>query len=103
MEVLNQVDVLVTPGVSITAPSIEDETVRLDGKNVPVTAALTYCTRIFNLVGLPSMSVPVGFSGAGLPIGIQIAGRPLDEATVLRVAHAYQSHIDQPKDWPALA
>ena len=101
-EVLDQVDVLVTPGVSITAPRIEDETVRLDGKNVPVTAALTRCTRIFNLVGLPSISVPVGFSGAGLPIGIQIAGRPLDEATVLRLAHAYQSHIYQPKDWPGL-
>jgi aspartyl-tRNA(Asn)/glutamyl-tRNA(Gln) amidotransferase subunit A len=102
IRVLREVDVLVTPGVSITAPRIEEETVRLDGKEVPVMSALAHCTRIFNLVGLPSLSVPVGFSRTGLPIGMQIAGRRLDETMVLRVAHAYQSQIYQPTDWPAL-
>ena len=47
-------------------------------------------TNAFNLTGLPAISVPCGFSSAGLPIGLQIAGRAFDEATVLRVAHAYQ-------------
>ena len=100
--VLTEVDVLVTPGVSITAPRLEESIVRLDDDDVPVGVALTRCTRIYNLVGLPSVSVPVGLSQAGLPIGIQIAGRPFDEELVLRVAEAYERHIYQPSQWPAL-
>jgi aspartyl-tRNA(Asn)/glutamyl-tRNA(Gln) amidotransferase subunit A len=45
-----------------------------------------------NLAGLPGASIPCGFSSSGLPIGLQILGKPFDEATVLRVAHAYESH-----------
>jgi aspartyl-tRNA(Asn)/glutamyl-tRNA(Gln) amidotransferase subunit A len=39
---------------------------------------------------LPALSLPCGFSNDGLPIGLQIVGRPFDEATVLRVGHAYE-------------
>jgi aspartyl-tRNA(Asn)/glutamyl-tRNA(Gln) amidotransferase subunit A len=46
-----------------------------------------------NLAGLPALSLPCGFSGA-LPVGLQLLGRPLDEATVLRVGDAYQRHTD---------
>ena len=44
----------------------------------------------FNASGLPAISVPGGFSSEGLPIGLQIAGKPFDEATVLRVAYNYE-------------
>ncbi|MBW2149627.1 MAG: Asp-tRNA(Asn)/Glu-tRNA(Gln) amidotransferase subunit GatA [Deltaproteobacteria bacterium] len=100
--VFMRVDVLATPGVSITAPGFEESSVRLDGKDVPVIIALPYCTRIYNLIGLPSVSIPVGFSGAGLPIGMQIAGRPFNEEMILRVAHAYERDIYQAPPWPAL-
>jgi aspartyl-tRNA(Asn)/glutamyl-tRNA(Gln) amidotransferase subunit A len=43
-----------------------------------------------NLTGLPSISVPCGFSGNRLPIGFQLTGRAFDEATLLRAADAYQ-------------
>jgi aspartyl-tRNA(Asn)/glutamyl-tRNA(Gln) amidotransferase subunit A len=43
-----------------------------------------------NLAGIPAISVPCGFSRAGLPIGLQILGRPFEEETVLRSAHAYE-------------
>ncbi len=43
-----------------------------------------------SMAGLPAVSVPCGFSGAGLPIGLQLIGRPLDEPTLLRAAHAYE-------------
>jgi aspartyl-tRNA(Asn)/glutamyl-tRNA(Gln) amidotransferase subunit A len=41
-----------------------------------------------NLAGLPGISVPCGFDGAGLPIGLQFVGRAFDEETLLRLAHA---------------
>jgi len=47
-------------------------------------------TRPFNALGLPVLSVPCGFSAAGLPIGIQLVGRPFDEATTLRLGQAYE-------------
>ena len=43
-----------------------------------------------NLAGLPGVSVPCGFSGAGLPMGLQILGQPFDEARLLRIARAYE-------------
>ena len=43
-----------------------------------------------NLAGLPGISVPCGLTVAGLPIGLQVLGKPFDEATVLRVAYAYE-------------
>ncbi len=43
-----------------------------------------------SMAGLPALSVPCGFSGSGLPIGLQLIGRPLDEPTLLRAAHAYE-------------
>ena len=45
-----------------------------------------------NLSGLPGISVPCGFSQAGLPIGLQIIGRPLDEETILRAAYTYEQN-----------
>ena len=50
-----------------------------------------------NLAGLPGISVPCGFSSDGLPIGLQLMGRMFDEATMLRVADAYE----RASDWHA--
>jgi aspartyl-tRNA(Asn)/glutamyl-tRNA(Gln) amidotransferase subunit A len=47
-------------------------------------------TSYFSFYGLPAISVPCGFTAAGLPIGIQISGAPFAEATVLALAHAYE-------------
>jgi aspartyl-tRNA(Asn)/glutamyl-tRNA(Gln) amidotransferase subunit A len=47
-----------------------------------------------NLAGLPGISVPCGFHPDGLPIGFQMIGRPLDEATLLAAAHAFERETD---------
>jgi aspartyl-tRNA(Asn)/glutamyl-tRNA(Gln) amidotransferase subunit A len=44
-----------------------------------------------NITGQPSISVPCGFSKDGLPIGLQLIGRPYEESTLFRIAHAYES------------
>jgi Asp-tRNA(Asn)/Glu-tRNA(Gln) amidotransferase A subunit family amidase len=56
-----------------------------------------------NLTGLPAISVPCGFTDAGLPVGLQIFARPFDEATVLRIGHAYQEATSWHERRPALA
>ena len=52
---------------------------------------LTQETRIFNLLGLPAISVPCGFTEAGLPIGMQLAGAWWDEKRLIHIADAYQN------------
>lgn len=53
-----------------------------------------------NLAGLPAISIPCGFDGAGLPIGAQLIGQALDDKTVLQGAHAYQLDTDFHKQTP---
>jgi aspartyl-tRNA(Asn)/glutamyl-tRNA(Gln) amidotransferase subunit A len=55
-----------------------------------------------NLAGLPGISVPCGFTSSGLPIGLQIIGKPFDEETLLRVAHAYEIHTDWREKKPSI-
>jgi aspartyl-tRNA(Asn)/glutamyl-tRNA(Gln) amidotransferase subunit A len=83
-------DVIVTPTTPITAPRIAKVLEPWGSDSETAAASLTRFTRHFNIVGLPAISIPCGFTSDSLPIGMQIAGKPFDEATVLRVAHAYE-------------
>jgi aspartyl-tRNA(Asn)/glutamyl-tRNA(Gln) amidotransferase subunit A len=51
-------------------------------------------TSVFDVFGIPVISIPCGFTSAGLPIGLQIAGAPWAEPTVLALAHAYEQATD---------
>lgn len=55
-----------------------------------------------NLAGVPGISVPCGFSSAGMPIGLQIIGKHFDESTVYRTAHAFEQATDHHKKRPTL-
>ena len=94
-QALSQVDLLVTPTIPITAPKYGEVNVTLGATSRPVRDAITRFTRLFNISGFPTISVPCGFSSEGLPIGLQLAGRPFDDATVLKAAHAYE----QASEW----
>jgi Asp-tRNA(Asn)/Glu-tRNA(Gln) amidotransferase A subunit family amidase len=87
---LTEVDVLVTPTTPIAAPPIGAETAHYGGGEESMLTALIRLTSPFNGAQLPALSVPCGFTAGGLPIGLQIAGRPFDEATVLRAGYAYE-------------
>jgi aspartyl-tRNA(Asn)/glutamyl-tRNA(Gln) amidotransferase subunit A len=60
-------------------------------------------TGVWNLVGLPALAVPCGFSSSGLPLSMQIVGKPFDEATVLRVGDVYQQTVDWQLRVPPMA
>ena len=52
------------------------------------------CTVPLNLAGLPGISLPCGISSQGLPIGMQIIGKALDEATIIKTAYTYEQSKD---------
>jgi aspartyl-tRNA(Asn)/glutamyl-tRNA(Gln) amidotransferase subunit A len=87
--VLGRCDLIATPAAGDTAP----EVARMHGDPsaaAAVTLALLTLNRPYNFLGLPSMSVPIGFAADGLPMGMQLAGRPWSEPTILRAGAAYQ-------------
>ncbi|MCH7714389.1 MAG: Asp-tRNA(Asn)/Glu-tRNA(Gln) amidotransferase GatCAB subunit A, partial [Chloroflexi bacterium] len=93
--VLQDVDLLATPSSPIAAWRIDADTVTLEGSEYPVRgpgAGMTArCTSPSNATGLPAMSVPCGFTQAGLPIGLQLIGRPFEEALLFQAAHGYEA------------
>ncbi|HKV46092.1 MAG TPA: amidase [bacterium] len=95
---------VVLPSVPTTAPAIGQRTLTIGGREVEVRGLLTRFSRLINLVGLPAISVPCGFGADGLPVGLQIVGRPMDEATILAIAHAYERatpwHERRPPELP---
>ncbi len=95
-------DVLVTPQLPVTAPRLDQTTVSFGKKAEAVPSALTRFTRIYNLIGIPSLSVPCGFSSSGMPIGLQIAGPPFGEAAVLRVGFAYEKNTPWKEKYPEI-
>jgi aspartyl-tRNA(Asn)/glutamyl-tRNA(Gln) amidotransferase subunit A len=81
--ILRRVDAIVSP----TCPR---PAARLDAIDFDARFAEPSFVNPYNLLGLPAVSVPCGFTGAGLPVGLQIAAAPFEEAQVLRIARAYE-------------
>jgi aspartyl-tRNA(Asn)/glutamyl-tRNA(Gln) amidotransferase subunit A len=89
----NRLDAILAPGLPMPAVHMEDlygdaGPVLLPTGETPLSGYLHH-TFPANLTGQPSVVAPAGFSDDGLPISIQVLGRPFEETTVLRVAHAY--------------
>jgi aspartyl-tRNA(Asn)/glutamyl-tRNA(Gln) amidotransferase subunit A len=75
----------------IVAPTTPNVAFRHGEKSDPLSMYLNDVFTIpASMTGLPGLSVPCGFNAAGLPIGLQLIARPLDEATMLRTAYAYE-------------
>lgn len=85
----SDVDLLVTPTTPIPAPAIAELKPNPDLLR-PRELLLLRNTRPINVWGLPAISVPCGFTDAGLPIGLQIVGPHWGEARILQIAHAYE-------------
>lgn len=79
-ELMRSVDIIVTPTTHRTAPTFAEQ----------ATSARSPFTRIFNVTGQPSISIPCGFDRQGLPIGLLLSGRRSEDASLLRLADAYE-------------
>jgi aspartyl-tRNA(Asn)/glutamyl-tRNA(Gln) amidotransferase subunit A len=101
-EVFAEVDLVLAPATPTPAPSLAEATAG-DGETIAARMGrFSRLTRPWNGLGLPVLALPCGFSAHGLPIGAQLAGRPFDEATVLRVGHAYEQATDWHRRRPDL-
>ena len=79
----------------IVAPTTPNVAFKMGEKEDPLQMYLNDVFTIpVNLAGLPGLSMPAGFTRSGLPIGLQLIGRPFDETTVLRAAHAFERATD---------
>ena len=87
-------DFLIVPSTPIAAPAIAGNDA------VEQAARLTRFTAPFNLTGLPAISIPCGFTKAGLPIGMQIIAKPWFDAKVLNAAYAYEQATEWHKKRP---
>jgi aspartyl-tRNA(Asn)/glutamyl-tRNA(Gln) amidotransferase subunit A len=97
-DVFRDVDVLIAPTCMATPATIETVLA-----NPAAEGSLIRNTLPFNVFGIPAISVPCGFTRAGLPIGMQIIGPRLGEARVLALAHAYEQATDWHRREPPLA
>jgi aspartyl-tRNA(Asn)/glutamyl-tRNA(Gln) amidotransferase subunit A len=93
---MQRVEVFVLPTTPVPAQPVElmAQEIEIDGVKQNLTTAYLRLTMPFNLSGLPAISLPCGFTEDNLPLAVQIVGKAFEEATVLRIAHAYQQLTD---------
>jgi amidase len=90
-EFQDRYELIVTPTVAVPPFPVETSyPAEIDGKPMRSYIEWVLLTYAFTMVGVPAISVPCGFTRAGLPVGLQIAGRWRDEAGVLRAAAAFE-------------
>ncbi len=91
LSLFEKFDVIVTPTQPIVAQSPDTLKTKFgDGFEEQVLFSTIRFVAPFNLTGQPAITLNCGFSSSSLPVGIQIVGKLFDEATVLRVAYAYE-------------
>ena len=105
--VLLDVDFLVAPTAPVAAPRIDEANITVGGAvhrvRGPGSGFISRNTSPSNVTGLPAISVPCGFTGAGLPIGLQLIGRPFEEGLLLQLADGYEAVSPSLGRLPAIA
>jgi aspartyl-tRNA(Asn)/glutamyl-tRNA(Gln) amidotransferase subunit A len=99
---MQKYDLLLTPTIAVPAfaQGIHGpETI--DAKKVGPFQWIVF-TQPFNMTGQPAASLPAGFTREGLPVGLQIVGRHLDDATVLRASAAFEAASPWKDKWPPM-
>jgi aspartyl-tRNA(Asn)/glutamyl-tRNA(Gln) amidotransferase subunit A len=89
-QMLEEADILALPTSPSSTPRIADTDTGGDARFMALANALGSLVGPFNYLGLPALSLPVGFDGNGMPVGLQLVGRPCAEGLLLRAAHAFE-------------
>lgn len=97
------VDAILAPALPIAASKIGENELMVAGEKETVRSALVRMNRPANLTGDPAISVPCGFTRAGLPVGLQLIGPHWSEARLLAIAQAYEDATERHKRQPDLS
>ena len=101
-EAMETYDILLAPTTALGAPKLGDRMVEVDGVQEAKLAVMPRLTRPHNICGIPTVSVPCGFTADGLPIGMQLAARPFEDALALQVAYAYEQATEWHRRHPVI-
>ncbi|OGQ21708.1 MAG: hypothetical protein A2138_21010 [Deltaproteobacteria bacterium RBG_16_71_12] len=93
--VYEKVDVIATPTCALTAQRYAKDLLPHGVSDLPTLDKTMRYVRLGNFLGLPSISVPVGYDDGGLPIGLMLTGRAWDEALLLRLAHVAERRTER--------
>jgi aspartyl-tRNA(Asn)/glutamyl-tRNA(Gln) amidotransferase subunit A len=88
--VFAEADILALPTSPIPTPRIDDTDTGGDAHFVGLANTMGGLVGPFNYLGLPAISLPVGFDRNGMPVGLQLVGKPFAEGLLLRAAHAFE-------------
>ncbi len=99
-----EIDLLVTPAMPLEAWSAEPGSgpQEIDGVRLGARGR-SYALNPFNMTGQPAISIPCGWTAAGLPVGVQVVGRRNRDVDVLQVAQVLEQRLGLGDRWPALA
>jgi aspartyl-tRNA(Asn)/glutamyl-tRNA(Gln) amidotransferase subunit A len=89
--ILEEVDAIAAPAVPVPPAPIGETSMEFAGETHDVRLLTTRNVRALNLTGLPMLSIPCGFTPAGLPVGLMLTAALFDEKNLLEIGHAYQT------------
>lgn len=97
-----KVDCLVCPTLPVVAPPLGTRKIEIEGEAEPIVPCFVRLAAAQNMAGVPSLSIPCGFSASGLPIGLQLVAARRAESILFEVGKFYQERTDWHRRVPPL-
>lgn len=92
----NKVDIIIVPTTIIPAPKLDEDTILINDISISIREALLRNTIVFNSIGLPSISIPIGLTKKDrLPVGLQLIGPQNSDHLILQIAHRLESLVTE--------
>jgi aspartyl-tRNA(Asn)/glutamyl-tRNA(Gln) amidotransferase subunit A len=98
-----KIDCLVCPTLPVTAPPLGTREIEIEGQREPIVPCFVRLVAPQNMAGVPSLSIPCGFSRSGLPVGLQLIAGHHRESVLFEVGKFYQERTDWHRRLPSLA
>lgn len=103
LEAIGDIDIVLAPASPSAAPRIDETDFGGDPAAEKLVLAVMKLMRPVNYLGLPVLTVPAGWSKAGLPIGLQLIGRPFEDETCIALGRAFQQATEYHAPVPELS
>ena len=96
-KIFQEVDAIITPGTGLAAPVVPAQALDRGWSDLGTDTEMMRFIFPGNLVGLPAITFPGGYTAEGMPVGVQAIGRHWEEALLLRIAYAAEQRIERRK------